>query len=167
MTNMLKEKRISDSEARKKLHIQNWSEITEEKIVQFVSVLPQMDPDVAKSALAQFPHFTKMGNAMVDALQQSLSNIDSTEQQVFNDVVVVNMQILNSLDKRLNKLFVTKAEREKIIDAMLEVSQNINNAQRNRHRILGKGLSAIKTIGGGALLIGGAALGVASQIKKL
>ena len=49
----------------KKLGIPDFRHMTKDKIVQFASVLPRMDPEVAKKALEQFPEFAKSATEIV------------------------------------------------------------------------------------------------------
>lgn len=46
---------LSEKKVLKKLGIEDFRHMTKDKIVQFASMLPQMDPEVAKKALEQFP----------------------------------------------------------------------------------------------------------------
>lgn len=48
---------ISEKELLNELSIKNWRYMSKDKIAAFVNSLPRLDPEVAKAAICQFPHF--------------------------------------------------------------------------------------------------------------
>ena len=52
-------KKLSEKDVLKKLDIQDFRDITKDKVMGFVSILPNMDTEVAKKAIEQFPEFIK------------------------------------------------------------------------------------------------------------
>lgn len=52
-------KKLSEKDVLKKLDIQDFRDITKDKVMDFVSILPNMDTEVAKKAIEQFPEFIK------------------------------------------------------------------------------------------------------------
>ena len=53
---------ISEQKVLKKLGISDFRHMTKDKIVTFASMLPYMDPEVAKKALDQFPSFKELAS---------------------------------------------------------------------------------------------------------
>ena len=60
---------MSEKKVLKKLGIPDFRHMTKDKVVKFVSLLPNMDPEVAKKALEQFPAFADLAKEMVVQLK--------------------------------------------------------------------------------------------------
>ena len=56
---MLMSKTITEQKGLNKLDILDLRHITKDKVMGFESMLPDMDPEVAKKVLEQFPEFAK------------------------------------------------------------------------------------------------------------
>lgn len=52
-------KPLTEKQVLKKLGIPDFRHMTKAKVMQFATMLPYMDPEVAKMALEQFPEFAK------------------------------------------------------------------------------------------------------------
>ena len=50
---------LTEQQVLKKMDIPDFRHVTKDKIITFASMLPNMDPEVAKKALEQFPDFAK------------------------------------------------------------------------------------------------------------
>lgn len=155
---------ISEKELLNKLDIPDWRHMTKDKVITFASSMAYLDPEVAKKAIEQFPQFVKLGSELVSTLKDSLNSAHSESSKGMDNAYAINMKILESLDTRLNKFFLSKREREKIIDAMLEVSKNISELENTRHQFLSNGIKTVGKAVAGVCLIAGAAIGVV--IKK-
>ena len=53
-------KQLSEVEVLKQLDIPDFRHMTKDKVINFASMLQNMDPEVAKKAIEQFPEFAKM-----------------------------------------------------------------------------------------------------------
>ena len=56
---------ISEKKVLKKLGITDFRHMTKDKVVKLASMLPYMDPEVAKKALEQFPAFKDLASDLV------------------------------------------------------------------------------------------------------
>lgn len=56
---------LTEQKVLKKLGISDFRHMTKDKIVKFASMLPYMDPEVAKKALDQFPAFKELVSQLV------------------------------------------------------------------------------------------------------
>lgn len=156
--------KISETELLQKLDIPDWRHMSKEKVITFVSSMAYLDPEVAKKAMEQFPHFTKLGNEMITTMKASLTSAYEESSKGMEQSYKINMKILDCLDSQLNRRFLSKQSREKIINAMLEVSKNISDLENNHHNFLLNSLKTIGTVAVGICMIAGAAIGVV--IKK-
>lgn len=49
---------MTEKQVLKTLDIPDFRHLSKEKVMTFFSMIPQMDPEVAKKALEQFPNFS-------------------------------------------------------------------------------------------------------------
>ena len=56
MKNPLK-RPMNEQKVLNKLGIEDFRHLSKEKVVEFISMIPNMEPEVAKAAIAQFPEF--------------------------------------------------------------------------------------------------------------
>ncbi len=116
---------ISEKKALRKLGIDDFRHMTKDKVVKFASMLPYMDPDVAKAALAQFPSFSELASSVVVQYRDVLKEIidcNAESQKAFYDSC---MRILDSLQKELQSDDIDAAERSRIEDKMIELAKMI------------------------------------------
>ena len=117
MNNTLTERKVL-----KKLGIPDFRHMTKEKVVGFVSMLPHMDPEVAKKALEQFPEFAKTALAITEGLKAEVETLvasNAANTQEFNGAC---LSILDSLKAELSRDGLSEEARADIIDKMLQVA---------------------------------------------
>ena len=66
---------LTEQKVLKNLGIPDFRHMTREKVTGFVSMLPRMDPEVAKKALEQFPDFTKTAQTITASLKEGLEQL--------------------------------------------------------------------------------------------
>ena len=58
----------TEQQVLKKLDISDFRHLTKEKVIAFATMVPKMNPEVAKKALEQFPNFA---STSLDVLKES------------------------------------------------------------------------------------------------
>ena len=79
---------ISEQKVLHKLGIPDFRHMTKEKVVEFATILPKMDPEVAKAAIAQFPNFKDLSLALVDQYKEVIDAVlheNRAGQEAFYD----------------------------------------------------------------------------------
>ncbi|MDT2767760.1 hypothetical protein P7G58_02615 [Globicatella sulfidifaciens] len=56
---------VSGDEVKSALGIKNFRNLSKDKIMEFVSLIPNMDKEVAIEIIRQFPSFVDFGNTVV------------------------------------------------------------------------------------------------------
>lgn len=153
-------KLISEEQLLHDLDIPDWRHMNKDKIIEFASSMRYLSPEVAKKAIEQFPNFSKMGNEIVSVLKESLDITNQENSKITNRILDENSKILNILEQRLNKPFISRKERDKLIDAMVYVSNNTVELDKQNKNFLSQGLKVVGTVASLALIIGGSILGV-------
>lgn len=140
--------------------------MTKDKIVKFASMLPYMDPEVAKKALEQFPAFKDLASDLVTQYKGIIDKaIDGNEvsQKAFYDAC---NSIIQSLQKELEDDGITSEEKDRIEEKMIRVAQMIGEKDSENKgfllKVLGIGAFVVTIVGGAAAAI----LGSNTQISQ-
>lgn len=140
--------------------------MTKDKIVKFASMLPYMDPEVAKKALEQFPAFKDLASDLVTQYKGIIDKaIDGNEvsQKAFYDAC---NSIIQSLQKELEDDDITSEEKDRIEEKMIRVAQMIGEKDSENKgfllKVLGIGAFVVTIVGGAAAAI----LGSNTQISQ-
>ncbi|MCR5660739.1 MAG: hypothetical protein K6G50_01255 [bacterium] len=137
---------ISEEKALNQLKISEFGQMTKEKLVKFSSILPRMDPEVAKKALEQFPSFTELSSALVEHYKTVVDKAfekNGDSQKAFYESC---NSILDSLRKELEKENLTPEEKERIEDKMIEVAKLIGQKDNENKSFLIKSLEIMGCI---------------------
>lgn len=114
-------KTISEAKVLKKLGIPDFRHMTKEKVMSFVSMLPYMEPEVAKKALEQFPEFAKIALAITENLKATIEEAikgNAKNMEAFNGAC---LDTLESLRTRLSGTELSVEEKTEVIASMLQV----------------------------------------------
>lgn len=146
---------LSEKKVLKKLGIPDFRHMTKEKVMSFATMLPYMDPEVAKKALEQFPAFKDLAGDMViqyKAIVDKAFEENQISQQAFYDAC---NSILQSLQEELRDDDIDMVERDRIENKMIEVARMIGEKDRENKGMI------LKTLGGASVfflaILGGAA----------
>ena len=149
----------------KKLDIPDFRHLSKDKGMKFASMLPNMDPEVAKKALEQFPEFANTAKEMLVDYKLILEKgMESNEKSIVSCYDASKL-IIDSLQKELEDEELEFEERKYIIDKMLEVSKMMNEKDtENKKFILGLSMIAGAVVTG-VIGVAASVLGGNSQIE--
>lgn len=164
MSKKLPKRYVSEDAVKRALKIDSFRNLSKDKIMQFASMIPYMDKEVAIAIINQFPEFADFGKTTISSYMQMCDNIlkDNKENQT---VVIRSYQtILDALSKRMEIESITKEDRKAITEDMITVADKIALADLQNKKFLDR--LGTKVLWG--LLIGtaiiGAGIGVHSAI---
>ena len=96
-------KTLTEKQVLKKLGIPDFRHLSKEKVMKFATMLPHMDPEVAKKALEQFPEFAKTTKEMLveykDILEKGMASNDKSIMNCYD----AGKAMISSLQKELDK----------------------------------------------------------------
>lgn len=153
-------KPLNEQKVLDKLGIDDFRHLSKEKVIEFVSLVPNMEPEVAKAAIEQFPEFSSvMKSIMIDYKQEiesALNQNDDTVKKYYNACD----KILDSLDKLLDDTDLDLNEKMQIIDKMQEVQKMMDEKDSENKKFIRDVLTiagvVIVTVAGTAIsLLGG------------
>lgn len=158
-------KKLSEKDVLKKLDIQDFRDITKDKVMGFVSILPNMDTEVAKKAIEQFPEFIKFSTeAFKDyrgVLEKTLNANEESSKACFD----MYEKVLSILEKCSLKEDISFEEKKYYFDKMFEIIQMVEKKDSENKAFYQKLLNAGATVLVAIVGIGAAAIGVKNDIN--
>lgn len=147
---------MSEDEVKNVLDIKDFRSLSKEKIMEFISIIPKVDKEVAMSIINQFPNYADMAKDMVGGMLHLCDDALQDAKAGRKDVIESYRVVLESLKEELSKGDLTPAERKRITDDMIVVAEKID-AVNDKHHIFLKDM--FKNVGG--TILGVAVLGIA------
>lgn len=143
---------LTEEQVLKKLGIPNFRYMTKEKVVSFATMLPQIDPEVAKKLLDQFPEFSKsvleIAKNYKDTLEKGLEENSSSTKICYETCNA----IINSLTKLLEKQDLSHEERSDVINKMIELSKMVHEKDTENKQFI---LKVLAIAGATTFAVGG------------
>ena len=151
---------LTETKVLRKLDIPDFRHLTKDKVVSFVSMLPQMDPDVAKHALEQFPAFAETSLAIVGCLKDSLATIVSSNDANMAEFNARCQDALSALEAELKREDLTDEGRKLVIDGIMGIIGSISQKDSENKEFLSGLFHGVLVVGSIVLLCLAAPLGV-------
>lgn len=157
---------LTEQEVLKKLGIPDFRHMTKDKVVTFATMLPKMDPDVAKKALEQFPEFAKTATEIVSYYKEMVEKGFDKDTASVNSFYLTCDSIVETLKEQLQDEKLTFEEKQVIIDKMIELAKMKADKDTENKRFIADSLK-----GAGAFLLGtvltvATVLGVQTRMGK-
>lgn len=163
MVNVLK----TENEVKKALNIESFRNLSKRKVVEFVSLLPQMDKEVATAIINQFPNYSQTVSEMVRELAGTCNIILEKNESSTKAAVEAYQDILGTLSELLKRDDLKYEERQSITSSTIEVADKLAEKDtENKKFLLTIGKYAVVTASGLALIMA-AVLGLKSKSVEL
>lgn len=138
-----------------KLGIEDFRHLTKDKIVQFSSLLPNMEPEVAKKALEQFPEFKNLAIEVVKNLKLSVDETLKSNNDTQKSFYDTCNRVIDDLNIHLTDDNLTPEQEQDIRNDILRVLDMMYNKDSENKAFL---LKVLKTVGASAAVIALAAV---------
>ncbi len=158
---------ISEESVKKALNIESFRNLSKEKIVEFISLIPNMDKDVAISIINQFPAYAEMAGNMIAQLNTMCDSAIKEAGKSQKESIESYKLILSELGNLLQKDNISAEERALITDKMILIADRISAKDSEYKEFLLDALKIGVPVLGGALLLGAAILGVNTRGTKI
>lgn len=158
---------VTESEVKKALAVDSFRNVSKDKIMEFVSAIPNMDKDVAIKIIEQFPSYTESANNMLTQLNTMCNNAMKENSESQKEAIEAYKKILNDLGELLKKETITVEERLQITEQMITVADRISAKDTENKDFLNGIIKYGIPIIAGALVLGAAILGVNVKGTKL
>ena len=127
---------MREAKVLRELDIPDFRHMTKDKLVSFVSMLPQMDPEVAKRALEQFPAFAETSLAIVNCLKDSLGVAVDGNAASVSEFNAGCREALNALETLLLREDLSEAGREQVINGIMGIVDQMSRKDSENKRFL-------------------------------
>lgn len=115
----------SEEAVKKALKIDTFRNLSKDKIMQFASMIPYMDKEVAIAIINQFPVFADFGKSALSCYMQLCDSILERNRETTLAAVQGYQTILEALLKRMDADNLQEKERKAITKDMIEVADKI------------------------------------------
>ena len=115
----MKKNYMSEEEVKQALDITDFRSLSKEKIMEFVSIIPKVDKEVAMSIINQFPNYSDMAKEMVGGMLTLCDNALQDASVGRKDVIESYKIVLETLRGELEDGTLTPEERKRITDDMI------------------------------------------------
>ncbi len=164
MPKMLPKRYVTEEAVKRALKINSFRNISKDKVMQFASMIPYMDKDVAIAIINQFPRFADFGQAVVSSYMQICDNILLSNKESYDAVIKGYQTILDSLSKRLDVEDIDATERKSLTEDMIVVADKIALADIQNKKFLDKMSTKVLWLAAGITAAVAAGIGIHSAI---
>ena len=123
----------------KQLDIPDFRHLTKDKVITFASMIPRMDPEVAKKTLEQFPNFASTSLDIMKEYREIIETASDDDRESTQKCYEMYDRVMSSLERILQEDKLTFDEKTYILDQMKfvadEVSRKDSEKSNNRLKI--------------------------------
>ena len=150
---------MDEKKVLRKLGIKDFRHMTKDKVVKFATMLPKMDPEVAKKALEQFPDIKDYSLEIVKHFKEIIDK--AMAQNANNQAVIFNTcnEMIKTLTSELQKDYIDADERSSIRAEMMEVVKMMSEIDKQNKRFLLEVTAIGMVVVSGAIYVAASLLG--------
>lgn len=158
---------VTEEDVKKALNIDSFRNISKDKLIEFVSLIPNIDKDVAMAIINQFPAYTEMVSGMVCTLDKMCDTVMEKASDSQKESISAYKMILADLGELLKKEGTSAEERDRITQNMILIADRISSKDSEFKSFLLDMFKAATPILGAALVLGAVILGVNAKGSKI
>lgn len=145
---------MNEMELKKALDIDNFRQLSKNKILQFASSLDKLNPEVAKKIIEQFPEFSGTMLNIVNDYKETLQALISQNNDSLKNTYDGYNKILDSLKNVLSNDNLSFEERKWVIEQMKELAEKMDAKDSENKTFLIKmaGIAGAIVVTAGAIL---------------
>lgn len=130
----------TEKQVLKKLGIPDFRHLTKDKVIAFASMVPNMQPEVAKKALEQFPNFASTSLDLMQEYKAIFEEVLADDRESTRVCYDMYNRVMDSLQKMLEEDELSFEEKTYILGLMKEVADAVadkdSEKSENRMKIL-------------------------------
>ena len=154
----------SEKELLNYLNVPSFRHVTKDKLLSFASILNNIDPEVAKQAIEQFPNFSENMKEIVQNYKEVIDKTILSNDNSQNNYIEICKSIIDSLKKELDKDNHSFEEKQYLIDKMCVLSDKIAAKDTENKIWLGKSNKSFQLIAAFAIFALSTAIGTTISI---
>ncbi|VTT23404.1 hypothetical protein [Streptococcus gordonii] len=158
---------VSVEEVKNALNIESFRNLSQDKVMEFVSLIPNMDKDLAIKIVEQFPCYADYSQNIVKQLNMLCEKALELNDNSQTEAIEAYRKVLDELSVLLQKEETSVDERKYITEKMIEVAHKIATKDTENKEFLEKIIKYGGYVALGALAIGVTILGVNVRGKNI
>ena len=158
--NKKSKKLMSEEDVKKALNVKDFRSLSKDKIMDFVSIIPNIDKEIAISIINQFPNYAKLSKDMVGGMIGVCNKSLESSESGNKEVIETYKGILETLKEELNNGDLSTEDKKEINEKMIMIAEKIDFANDKHNKFI---KDILNTVGGtivGVILVGATILGL-------
>lgn len=127
---------VTEKRLMKKLGISDWRHLTKDRMVKFASSIKNVDPEVAKRILAQFPDFKEYSLSLLKEYSRNIDSIIEQNKCSSDEMVSACKSLIATLESLIASDDTDLSEKDKLINKELEVIKLMRDIDADNKRYL-------------------------------
>lgn len=126
----------TEQKVKDALKINSWQNLSKDKILEFVAMMPEVDIEVAKKIIEQFPEFIAFAKLVLENMKTaflSVNTSNSENQKAINDHFDSLSRVL---ENQLESDDLPFEEKKYYIDKLFELSEMRKDSDKENKRFL-------------------------------
>lgn len=156
---------LSEERVKEMLGIEDFRHMTKQQAIEFVSAIPQMDPEVAVKALEQFPAMAELALGVVRENREAFAKALEANGQSSAAAYRIIDGIAETLANELGREDLTPEERMRIVEQLAQLPQIGERIHRDDQNFYLKALGIVGTVGCFAVAVCAAILGGNGRVQ--
>lgn len=144
-------------ELKQALGINNWRELSRDKMLNFAAIVPHLDSELAMRVVEQFPSFKEFATDVVDAMENAHDSTLTLNDRSTARVHDAFRDIRTILKQELDKGDLTWQQRRWLVEQIQETGRQQFSKDSENKRFLDSALGRVVVGAGGIAAIGLAA----------
>ncbi|HHJ9075892.1 TPA: hypothetical protein ACQQBA_001728 [Streptococcus mutans] len=158
---------VSVEEVKNALNIESFRNLSKDKVMEFISLIPNMDKDLAIKIVEQFPSYADYSQNIVKQLNMLCEKALDRNDNGQKEAIEAYRKVLDELSVLLQKEETSVDERKYITEQMIATADKIAAKDTENKEFLEKIIKCGSYVVLGALAIGATILGVNVRGKDI
>ena len=150
MEKKIRKRYHSEEAVKKALKIDSFRNLTKDKVMEFTSMIPYMEKEVAIEIIKQFPVYVEFAKSVIENYTQLCKTILEINKEEYEQAVRAHQYVLEIFAKQLEKENLTIEERDAFSNKMIEEAEKITELYLQQQKFHER---VLKTIGGVVTLV--------------
>lgn len=132
MEKKIRKRYHSEEAVKKALKIESFRNLTKDKVMEFTSMIPYMEKEVALEIIKQFPVYVEFVESAIENYTQLCKTILETNKEEYEQAVHAHQYVLETFANQLEQENLTEEERREFSEKMM--AKNADMVMFNRCR---------------------------------
>lgn len=157
---------IDEQRALEKLNIGSFREVTKDKLVELMSMIPDMSPELAMKALEQIPNFTTNTVTILGELKEALTTTFNSEDKALETATQSRLAAIESLTKLLESDSLSFKQKMAVVEQINILCDKNSQDYEKHQRFLFEGYRSLAYIGAAFIVGTLSLLGLKANIRR-